>query len=189
MTRTKKRTIAVFIASPGDLPGERQQFRAAIMQLNAGFGDGANIEFEALGWEDTLASTGRRNQNVINAEIDRCDVFILVMHRRWGQPAPDAYPYSSYSEEEFHRALELWKQTKRPEIFVFFKRVDLAQEADPGPQLEQVLKFKRHLEDTRRVLYRTFTEVFYHKSLKLFESLGSPQAEVIHQQLQHLRDP
>ncbi|MFH1980854.1 MAG: tetratricopeptide repeat protein [Pseudomonadota bacterium] len=151
-----KRKIAVFIASPGDLTAERQQFRDAIRQLNVGFADGANVEFEAMGWEDTLATTGRRNQSVINAEIDRCDVFFLVMHRRWGQASPDAKPYSSYTEEEFHRALERWRETKRPEIFVFFKRVDAAQEADAGPQLQKVLEFRKHLEETRHVLYRYF---------------------------------
>ena len=44
-----------------------------------------DITFEPLGWEDTLASTGRRSQAVINREIDRCDAFILAMHRRWVQ--------------------------------------------------------------------------------------------------------
>ncbi|MDR4482878.1 MAG: hypothetical protein R3B95_06495 [Nitrospirales bacterium] len=57
-----KRIISVFIASPGDLAEERTLFRDAINQLNVGFGDGANVLFEPLGWEDTLATTGRRNQ-------------------------------------------------------------------------------------------------------------------------------
>ncbi|MCG8509322.1 MAG: DUF4062 domain-containing protein, partial [Rhodospirillales bacterium] len=146
-----KRKIAVFMASPGDLAAERRVFRDAIDQLNIGFGDGADVKFEALGWEDTLASTGRRSQGVINREIDRCDVFILAMHRRWGQEAPDAKPYSSYTEEEFHRALERWKKDKAPEIFVFFKRVDAASEADAGPQLKKVMDFRKHLEETRQV--------------------------------------
>ena len=109
--------------------------------MNLGFGDGANVEFEPLGWEDTLASTGRRNQGVINEEIDKCDVFILAMNRRWGQEAPDSVPYSSYTEEEFHRALERWKKDETPEIFVFFKRVDAESEADPGTQLQKVMAF------------------------------------------------
>src|SRR5439155_10777395 len=103
------RTIRVFIASPGDLAVERAAFQQALEELNAGFGDALDIQFEALGWEDTLASTGRRSQEVINREIDRCDVFILAMHRRWGQAAPDAQPYSSYTEEEFHRAFARWQ--------------------------------------------------------------------------------
>ncbi len=103
------RTIRVFIASPGDLAVERAAFQQVLEELNAGFGDALDITFEPLGWEDTLASTGRRSQEVINREIDRCDVFILAMHRRWGQAAPDAQPYSSYTEEEFHRAFHRWQ--------------------------------------------------------------------------------
>lgn len=151
-----KKTIKVFIASPGDLAEERRCFRNTIEKLNSGFGDGANVEFKALGWEDTLATTGRRNQGVINTDIDGCDVFILVMHRRWGQPAPDAKPYSSYTEEEFHRALNLWQTKGQPEIFIFFKRVDAASEADAGPQLKKVIDFRKQLEETKKILYRYF---------------------------------
>ncbi len=151
-----KRQINVFIGSPGDLASERKVFRKVIDELNKGFGEGADVEFVALGWEDTLASTGRRNQSVINEEVDKSDVFILTMHRRWGQPAPDAAPYSSYTEEEFHRALERWKRDGNPEIFVFFKKVDAASEADAGPQLLKVLEFRRQLEETRQIMYKTF---------------------------------
>ncbi len=151
-----KRQINVFIGSPGDLASERKVFRDVIDELNDGWADGANVKFVALGWEDTLASTGRRNQSVINEEVDKCDVFILTMHRRWGQPAPDAAPYSSYTEEEFYRALERWKRDGNPEIFVFFKKVDAASEADAGPELLKVLAFRRQLEETRQIMYKIF---------------------------------
>jgi hypothetical protein len=55
-----KRTLRVFIASPGDLAAERRAFKDQIDQLNVGFGDGAGVEFVPVGWEDTLATTGRR---------------------------------------------------------------------------------------------------------------------------------
>ena len=155
------RTIRVFIASPGDLAVERAAFQQVLEELNAGFGDALDIKFEPLGWEDTLASTGRRSQEVINREIDRCDVFILAMHRRWGQAAPDAQPYSSYTEEEFHRAFARWQKKRRgkpqaPEIFVFFKHIDSASLADAGPQLQKVLDFRKSLEESRQVLYHGF---------------------------------
>ena len=153
-----KRKISVFIAAPGDLSRERKIFRDTIDSLNKGFGDGANISIDALGWEDTLASTGRRSQGIINDDVDKCDVFILVMHRRWGQAAPDAAPFSSYTEEEFHRALERFKKEGSPEILVFFKRTDPFSEADPGPQLKKVIDFRRQLEDTRQVLYHYFDD-------------------------------
>ena len=149
------KTVKAFIASPSDLNPERRAFRDVIEALNSGFGEGADVRFVPLGWEDLLASTGRRPQSVINEEIDSCDVFVLVLHRRWGQEAADS-PYSSYTEEEFHRALDRYNKTKSPEIFVFFKNVDAASRADPGPQLSRVLEFRKTLEESCVVFYRTF---------------------------------
>ena len=154
---SEKRLIRVFIASPGGLEAERRAFGECVDELNAGFGEGADIEFKALGWENTLASTGRRSQSVINQEIDRCDIFILTMHVRWGQEAPDS-GYSSYTEEEFHRALVRFKETNAPEIFVLFKSIPTLMRADPGEQLQKVLDFRKGLEDTRQVLYREYNE-------------------------------
>ena len=152
LSRPEPRPIHVFIASPGDLAVERRAFKEVIDELNGGFGDGAGVRFVALGWEDTLATTGRRAQGVINQDIDRSDVFVLALHRRWGQEAPDAKPYTSYTEEEFHRAMDRWTKTRSPEIFVFFKDIDPGQMADPGRQLEKVLAFRKSLEDSRQVL-------------------------------------
>jgi hypothetical protein len=54
---SESRQINVFIASPSDLPAERHAFRDAIDILNAGFGDGANVEFVPLGWEEGRGRT------------------------------------------------------------------------------------------------------------------------------------
>jgi tetratricopeptide (TPR) repeat protein len=155
---TPQRTIKVFIASPGDLAIERRAFKEVIDELNKGYGRGAKVTFEPLGWEDALAQVGRRSQSLINKDIDDCDVFVLVMWRRWGQPAPDAAPLTSYTEEEFYRALARYEKDGKPTIFVFFKHIDPGQMADPGPELAKVLAFRRKLEETRRVLYRGFPD-------------------------------
>src|SRR5690348_15828071 len=124
MPKTSRRLIKVFIASPGDLTIERRIFKDTMDELNKGFGRGADVEFEPLGWEDTLSQVGRRSQSVINQDVDACDVFVLVLWRRWGQEAPDAQPYTSYTEEEFYRAVARFERTGAPEIFVFFKYID-----------------------------------------------------------------
>lgn len=72
------------------------------------------------------------------------------------QTAPDAEPYTSYTEKEFHRAFERLKQTGKPEMFVFFKRVDPVSEANPDSQIKQVIDFRKHLEENKQVLYRYF---------------------------------
>jgi tetratricopeptide (TPR) repeat protein len=153
-----QRTIKVFIASPGDLAVERRAFKDVIDELNQGYGRGAHVAFEPLGWEDALATVGPRSQSVINRDIDACDIFVLVMARRWGQEAPDAAPYTSYTEEEFYRALDRFQKQKKPAIFVFFKYIDPEQMADAGPQLAKVLDFRKKLERTRSVLYRCFDD-------------------------------
>ncbi len=157
------RTIKVFIASPGDLAVERRAFKDTVDALNKGFGRGAGVVFVPLGWEDALSQVGRRSQSVINQDIDACDLFVLVMFRRWGQEAPDAAPYSSYTEEEFYRALTRREKkeadgTRKPEICVFFKHIDPSFMTDPGEQLKKVLAFRRKLEETKSALYRPFAK-------------------------------
>lgn len=152
-----KRQISVFIASPSDLASERKAFKETVEELNKGFGDGAGVEFRPYGWEDENAETGRRVQGVINKRIAEADLFVLVLHRRWGQEAPDSR-YSSYTEEEFRIAIERWKTTQSPEVLVFFKSVDAPSIADPGEQLKKVLAFKKELEQGRDVLSRPFQD-------------------------------
>ncbi|MFM9962286.1 MAG: hypothetical protein ACKV2Q_13820, partial [Planctomycetaceae bacterium] len=49
---------------------------------------------------------------------------------------------------------ESWDQA--PEIFVFFKHIDSSSMADPGPQLQKVLDFRKSLEESRQVLSHGF---------------------------------
>jgi hypothetical protein len=65
--------------------------------------------------------------------------------------------FSSYTEEEFNLALSLWKKKKSPKVLVFFKNVDRAYLADPGPELTKVLNFRKKLESGRAILIRNFS--------------------------------
>ena len=147
------RDISVFIASPGDLAPERQAFKGTIEALNEGFGDGLGVEFHAVGWEDVPATTGPRSQDVINERILNCDVFILALHRRWGQPAPDSSA-TSYTEEEYNLACQQLQATGKPRILVFFKNVDTASLADPGAELQKVIAFRKKLEAQHNTIYK-----------------------------------
>ena len=76
-----KRSIRVFLGTPGDLLDEREVFEATLAELNQEFGA---VKFEPLKWEQVLAATGVRPQSLINELVDMCDVFVLGMYRRWG---------------------------------------------------------------------------------------------------------
>lgn len=146
-------TIRVFFGSPGDLEEERNLASALVKELS----ESTIHEFEFLGFEVVLGITGQRPQSVINKLIDECDVFLAVFHRRWGQITSDTVVHSSYTEEEFERARRRYEKTGSPEMFCFFKQLDLPSLADPGEQLAKVLEFRQRLEASHQVLYRTFT--------------------------------
>lgn len=149
------RSIPVFIASPNDVAAEREVFKETIAELNKGFGRGAQVEFVPVEWEDQLAETGRRVQDVLNQRIGECELFVLVLHARWGRK-DDKSQYSSYTEEEYETAMNLWRTTGKPEVLIFFKSIPSAQLADPGEQLKPLIAFKKKLQEAGDVLYRSF---------------------------------
>jgi tetratricopeptide (TPR) repeat protein len=84
---------------------------------------------------------------------------MLVLHDRWGSaPQVGPGPYSSGSEEEFDIARECFRLGNMRQIVVLFKDLDPAQLRDPGPQLENVLNFRQHLEAERSFLFEVFDE-------------------------------
>lgn len=167
-----KRIIKVFIASPGNLSIERRAFKDTVDELNKGFGRGANVEFVPLGWEDALATTGRRPQDVINKDVDACDVFVLVMWRRWGRGSRCSARFLFVHRGGVSKGIARFERTQSPVIFVFLKQIDPGQMADPGKQLERVLAFRRKLELSRQVLYRGFEgEAGLEKELKSIDTL------------------
>lgn len=150
-----QRIVKVFIASPNDLAQERQVFIDTVAQFNSGFAEGAGTQIEALRWEGLPALYGPRPQDVINELIDKCDVFVLALHRRWGQEAKGT-GFSSYTEEEYRRAEALFQRNGKPRILVFLKRIAPEFLDDPGSQLAKVLEFRKELQESGKVLYREF---------------------------------
>lgn len=153
MHSQQKRSVRVFIATPGDLVDERHEFSSICETFHD---DHPMVELIPLGWELLTASVGPRPQDRINELVDQCDVFVLAMHRHWGQEATDASPSTSYTEEELRRAISRLGRTGTPEVFCLFKQLDPATLADPGPQLQKVLDLKQSLESSKQVLYKTF---------------------------------
>lgn len=150
-------TLRVFIASPSDLEPERRAIKEVVDTLNVAFGKEVTWQIELLGWEDILPGFGRP-QELINDDVDRADVFVGFLWRRWGS-SPGHPPYQSGFEEEFERALARRTQSNVPEICVFFKAVDDSSLGDAGPQLRQVLEFRRKLVESKTVLFREFRDL------------------------------
>lgn len=144
--------LIVGVASPGDVPDERAAVKAACERLNLVLGPKLGVTVAVAMWEDQPSGSGRP-QELINERLDDAHVLIGIMHRKWGTPTGE---YSSGFEEEFERARARRGEGKHPEIKMYFKKVDAASVDDPGPQLSQVLAFKKRLRDSNDLLYSEF---------------------------------
>jgi tetratricopeptide (TPR) repeat protein len=154
----KVHLFKIFIASPRNLDKERMLFSEAIDEYNRNEAVDRGVLFKAVAWEETLGAQGRP-QDIINEELRQCDFFILILHDWWGSnPKDKKSKYTSGSEEEFHVAYDCLKDTNYPmkQMILFFKDVEPSQLNDPGPQLSQVLAFKRERQELSDFMYRTY---------------------------------
>lgn len=146
--------LRIFLASPGDVQDERDAAQDVVNELNKGLAEALQCRLNLLRWESIGPAYGRP-QEIINKRVDRCDIFLGLLHRRWGEPTGAGF--SSGFEEEFERALERRRETGDPEIMIVFKQVEHTD--DPGPQLQQVLEFKERLREEKEVLYKEVTSL------------------------------
>ncbi len=149
-----RKVLRVFIASPGDLGEERRLFRDIVDEVNRSKANGMGTQLEPLGWEDTLPGYGRP-QELINEDVKKCDLMIMLLWKRWGTPTGE---YSSGFEEEYELAKRLLEEEGKPEIMLYFRKIPDNMLADPGEQLQQVLKFKEKIESERKFLYKSYED-------------------------------
>lgn len=147
------RILRVFLASPGDVKPERAAAEELVNDMNK--------QLRSLGWqimlymwEDSIPGFGRP-QEIINASVDECAVFLGLLWERWGQQTGR---YSSGFEEEFERALARRKATGEPEIWLVFKAANPDKMKDPGVELSKVLEFRNRQTSLREVLYKEVSD-------------------------------
>jgi hypothetical protein len=152
----------VFIATPGGLEEERRSFAKTLQLYNLEEALPRQASFLPVGCEDTLAGVGRP-QTLINADLKRCDYFVMVLWDRWGTPpSGEDLRYTSGTEEEYRLAMEHVQDKRHPlrEVVVLFKEIeDVRRLRDPGDQLKKVLRFKKELESSRKLFFSTFKDL------------------------------
>ena len=152
-----RNVLTVFIASPSDLAPERKRAFEVVNEVNE-YVKKLDWSIDLLGWEDTLPGYGRP-QALINREVERCDLFIGLLWRRWGTPPARHLKFSSGFEEEFSIARTRRERTLSPEIWIFFKKVESAQIADAGAQLQSVIDFRGYLTAGKTIFFKEFDDV------------------------------
>ena len=136
-----RKIIRAFLASPGDLQDERKAIRDVIKEFNETWADELGYQVELIGWEETISGYGRP-QHLINQDVDRCDLFLGMMWKRWGTPPDEEGIFTSGFHEEFERSIKRRKESGKPEICLFFKEIDEEFMVDRVPDLVKVIEFR-----------------------------------------------
>jgi tetratricopeptide (TPR) repeat protein len=150
----------VFLASPGGLADERAACRDTIADYHATRSLTEGATFYVHAWEDVSGGVGRP-QDLINPDLDSCDYLLVLLGDTWGSPPGGGGSYTSGTEEEFHRALELLADETKPlrDILVLFKTLDPDRLRDPGEQLKSVMDFRARLEESKSLMFETFDSI------------------------------
>jgi hypothetical protein len=93
-----RKIVRIFLASPGDLIEERRIAKTVVDEINSLFADWSGYHIELVGWEDTVASIGRP-QALINHDLERCELFVGMIWKRWGTPPTKSGAYTSGFED------------------------------------------------------------------------------------------
>lgn len=134
----------VFIASPGDVPTERDALSRAVEEVNMTTAPHFNCRLEAVRWETHSSPDAGRPQQVINKQIGEYDVFIGVMWRRFGTPSGVA---DSGTEEEFRIAYKRWEELNQLALMFYFCEAPFYPKTlDELEQMKRVLLFRQELE-------------------------------------------
>ena len=146
--------VLVFIASPGDVQGERKAAREIADKVNRNLARPHGFLLEVVGWEDVTPDMAERAQEIINPSVYKCHLFILILYRKFGTPTGKA---ESGTKEEFDIAQTRKRQSgKEPWIHLYFKNVEQESLEDQGPQLQKVEAFKE--ERKKDTLYKEFED-------------------------------
>jgi hypothetical protein len=145
MISTKQvRLLRIVVASPADVPAERDLVSSVVEELNRGIAADRGLRLEVSRWE-TDAYPGfhpQGPQGLIDSILDikDCDILVGVFWKRFGTPTHDS---KSGTEHEFRQAYEAWKAKRRPQIMVYFNRKSYAPKSkEETEQSELVQQFK-----------------------------------------------
>ena len=134
----------VFLASPGDVPTERDALTRAIEEVNQTIAPNFKCRLEAVRWETHSTPDAGRPQQVINEQIGEYDVFIGVMWRRFGTSTGLA---GSGTEEEFRIAYKRWEKSHQLALMFYFCQAPFYPNTlDELDQMKRVLVFRQELE-------------------------------------------
>ena len=140
---SKRRTLRLVVASPGDVQAERDVLPSVVEEINR-YIAARGLSLELTRWEtDTHPGFHAEGpQGLIDPilRVADCDLLIGIFWKRFGTPTADG---KTGTEHEFSQAYESWKNLGRPQILVYFNQKAYTPKSKAeAEQWGQVLDFR-----------------------------------------------
>lgn len=131
----------VVIATPGDVPEERQLIRDAISDWNSAHSAKESVVLLPVAWEtDTMPETGDRAQSIINKQIiEPADLLIAAFWTRLGTPTGKS---PSGTVEEIQEMLAAGKS-----VMIYFSKRPVARDSVDADQYKALVEFREWCRD------------------------------------------
>ncbi|WP_155348153.1 DUF4062 domain-containing protein, partial [Acrocarpospora pleiomorpha] len=144
--------LRIFLASPGDLPDERQVVRACVDEYNARRRGESNVTYEVVGWE-RVRGTARRPQEAINELIEESHFLVALFKGSWGSEPGSPWGYTSGSEEELFTGLLELSRAEQPmrDVWVAFLQ-------HPSPA-ERIVKLREQVSRYHTMMYEAIVDI------------------------------
>ena len=139
----KANVYQVIIASPGDVPRERQLAREIVYEWNSINSLDKKICLLPVGWEyNSSPEMGNRAQEIINKQVlENSDLLIGIFWTRIGSPTGNSI---SGSVEEIEKHVNAGKPA-----MLYFSKVPVVLDSIDQKQYEELKKFEKSCRDNK----------------------------------------
>lgn len=135
--------VRIFVSSPGDLANERRALRDYFGSISTRYRN-EGIIIESIFWEyDIRASSGEAGQDYIFESVGEYDLYIGLMHSRFGSSGSNG---KSGTEEEFEDALRRKSEKRIIRLAFFFKEYHTNVSALNGERLAELGRIREFRE-------------------------------------------
>ena len=179
MSKQEFRHFRIVVASPGDVAAERNIVDAVAQQINSLYKKmGSRVHLDVGRWERDvgLGFHEKGPQGKVDEDLrpTDCHAMIGIFWKRFGDPTVDG---ESPTEHEIRDAIKSWKETKKPEICLFFRSNGPApQTTYENDQLKAIIELRNEVSSLG--VYRHYeTELDFQRAVydQLLRMTWSPE--------------
>jgi hypothetical protein len=171
--------IQIFVSCPGDVKAEKQVVKEVCdLVNNINIEIGCSVRLTFRDFSTIIGNTGIRPQQIINEQIVGYDIYLGILHMRFGTPTGGINPttgkeFDSGTEEEFVIASGKKLRGEDPQhIYVFFKKHTGSDSFADNEQAGKVLRFKESIMPANWVNNFDDTHQFERKIFALLTTIA-----------------